>query len=86
MPKRSSFEIKKKILRCVREKSLSFAELERRINTGYRTIKANAEELEQFGKVKIEGIKHRANGRQAYMVSITGQGLKLLKRLETRKR
>ena len=81
MCKRSSFQIKKNILHCVKKQPLSFAELERKINTGYRTVKANCEELERFGYIKIEMTKHKANGRKAYIVSITEQGIKLLKRL-----
>lgn len=86
MPKRSSFQIKKSILACVRERPFSLAELERKINTGYRTVKANCEELELLGDVKIQAEKHKANGRKAYVVSITAQGLKLLGRLEGKER
>ena len=82
MPKRSSLDIKRQILSCVREKALSLAELERKINTGYRTVKSNAEELALFGNVRIEAVKHSANGRRAYMVSITAQGIRLLGGLE----
>jgi predicted transcriptional regulator len=82
MPKRSSFEIKMKILACLRERPLSFAELERKINTGYRTVKANCEELEQLGNVRIHAGTHKANARKAYTVSITVQGEKLLGRLQ----
>jgi predicted ArsR family transcriptional regulator len=86
MPKRPSFEIKKKILACLREKPLSYAELERKINTGFRTVKANCEELDLLGDVKIDVAKHKANGRKAHMVSITTQGIKLLGKLESRGR
>ncbi len=48
MSKRSSFEIKKNILKLTKtEKTL--AELERKINTGFNTIKSNCEDLEKFG-------------------------------------
>ena len=86
MPKRSSFEIKKRILSSLKEKPLSYAELERKVNTGYRTVKANCEELEQLGNVKIQEGTHKANARKAYTVSITSQGLKLLARLESKSR
>lgn len=82
MPKRSSFEIKKRILAALKEKPLTFAELERKVNTGYRTVKANCEELEQLGNVKIQEGTHKANARKAYTVSIAAQGLKLLGKLE----
>lgn len=80
MSKRSSYEIKKKILLALKDKSLSYAQLERKINTGFRTIKSNCQELEQFGQVKIDKIKHPATGRTAYIVSITKQGLKFLEK------
>lgn len=78
MFKRSSYDIKKKILLALKDKPLSYAQLERKINTGFRTIKSNCQELEQFGQVKIDKIKHPATGRTAYIVSITRQGLKFL--------
>jgi len=81
MSKRSSYEIKKKILLFVKEKPAYYASLERKVNTGFRTIKSSCKELEQFGQVKIKTIeKHPANGRRAHMVSITKQGLNLLKK------
>lgn len=85
MSKRSSHEIKKKILLCVRENAVTFAKLERKLSTGYRTIKDNCRELEQFGTIKINTIKHPANGKKAYIVSITKQGIKFLDKIKTRK-
>ena len=86
MSKRSSYEIKEKILFCVKEKPLSYAELERKVNTGYRTIKSNCKELEHFGQIKIETIKHPANGRIAHIVSITKQGIKLLNKTKAKEK
>ena len=45
MAKRSSYEIKEKIMIAVREKPATYAELERKVNTAYRSIKSNCEEL-----------------------------------------
>ena len=79
MPKRSSYDIKRKILLAVKEKSLTYAQLERKVNTGFRTIKANCEELEDFGTVKIDKLeKHPANARVFYKISITKQGMEYL--------
>ncbi len=79
MLKRTSIEIKKKILGAIKEKPLSFAKLERRIDTGFRTIKSNSLELESFGFVKIEKIKkHSANGRPSFLVKITSRGIEFL--------
>ena len=79
MPKRSSYAIKEKILSAVREKPATYAELERKVNTGYRTIKANCEELAKFSLIKIQSCKdHQANGRSYHLVCITEKGLVLL--------
>lgn len=80
MPKRSSYDIKEKILYVVREKPATYAELERKVNTGYRTIKQNCEELENFGQVQVEEIEHPANKKQSHVVHITEHGLKTLKK------
>jgi len=79
MSKRSSFEIKKKILELSKsEKTL--AELERKINTGFNTIKSNCEELEKFGFIKItKEKKHEKNGKPFFKIKITEQGNNFLK-------
>ncbi len=83
MSKRSSYEIKKKIISKVREGEATYAELERKINTGYRTIKANCEELEKYDLVKIKIVPHHpANGKPSTVVTITEKGLKLLQKEE----
>lgn len=79
MSKRTSFEIKKKILELSKtEKTL--AELERKINTGFNTIKSNCEELEKFGFLKITPEKkHSKNGKPFFKIKITEQGINFLK-------
>ena len=79
MHKRTSYEIKKKVLMVVKEKPSTYAQLERKVNTGYRSIKSNCEELQLYGQVKVVVKKHPANGRPSHMVSITESGLKTLK-------
>ena len=79
MFKRISIEIKRRILLAIRERSLSFAQLERKVNTGYRTIKSNCLELESFGFIEIERIKkHEANGKPSFLVKITSRGIEFL--------
>jgi len=81
MYKRTSIDIKKKILLSIKEKPLSFAQLERKVNTGYRTIKSNCLELESFGFVNIEKIKkHSANGKPSFLVKITERGIEFIKK------
>ena len=81
--KRSSQQIKKNILQILKAgKSYSYAELERKINTGYRSILNNCKELEVFGAIEIEKIsKHEANGKPYFQVSITNNGREILKKL-----
>ena len=81
--KRSSQQIKKAILQILRDgNSRSYAELERKINTGYRSILSNCKELEIFGAVIIEKLNnHEANGRPYFQVSITTNGREFLKKL-----
>lgn len=79
MAKRSSYIIKEKILHLLKESSATYAQLERKANTGYRTIKMNCEELEKFGQVSIDKIeRHESNGKPSYKVSITESGKKTL--------
>lgn len=86
MSKRTSYEIKKNILYCVREKPSTYAQLERKINTGFRSIKENCVELKSFGQVDIKLLKgNPANGRPYHLVSITKDGLDFIRRKEKKK-
>jgi len=68
-------EIKKKIISSLKKGDLSFAQLERKINTGFRTIKQNCEELEMFGLIQIlKEDKHPKNGKPFYTIKITTKG------------
>lgn len=79
MYKRSSFEIKKKILELSKNEK-TFAELERKINTNFNTIKENCNELEKFGFITIKKIlKHPKNGKHYFEIKITEQGINFLK-------
>ena len=81
MSKRSSFKIKEDILEYLKSSSMSYAQLERKINTGFDTIKSNCEELKKFGFVEIKKIpKHTRNGRPYFQIKITEKGLDFLKK------
>jgi len=57
MTKRKPLNIKKEILRVLKENGeLSLRELDIKVNTNYQTIRDQVKELEFFGKVEI--IKH----------------------------
>ena len=55
-PKRDSLEIKKEILKLLKEKEMTLRLLEKKVDTNPNTIKIQVRELEFFGFVKI--IKH----------------------------
>jgi predicted transcriptional regulator len=83
MPKRPSYEIQRKILLAVREGTLKYSELERRLRTGYRSIKSNCEQLKDHEYVEVDTIaKDPANGKPSYPVKITPKGKDFLKRIE----
>lgn len=81
--KRKSVEIKKAILRVLSDgKRYTYAELERKVNTGYRSIVSNCEELKGFNAVTITKQKsHEANGRPYFSVEITEQGRNFFRNL-----
>ena len=80
MSKRTSFEIKKKILSLLKSESLTYAQLERKTNTGFRTVKSNCEELALYGLVEIKKIeKHTLNGRHFFQIKITEKGRSFMK-------
>lgn len=79
MSKRTSFDIKKRILELLKSSSLTFAQLERKTNTGFNTIKNNCEELVLYGFIKIEKKeKHPKSGRPYFEISITNKGREFL--------
>lgn len=83
MKKRPTREIKQRILFILREKPSTYAQLERKANTGYRTVKTICEDLEQYGQVEVKHIeKHPANGRPSYEVNLTNQGRESIKKLK----
>ena len=68
---------------AVREEPLSYAQLERKINTGFRTIKQDCEELEAYDIISVEKIdKDPANGKPSYRIKITTHGIKSLEKLK----
>ena len=61
------------ILKILKEEGgeMSVKKLERKVNTNYQTILNNCEELEFFGKVKIQTTdKDSMNGREYIIVKI----------------
>ncbi len=80
MYKRSSFDIKRKVLFFLKKEDLTYAQLERKVNTGFRTIKLNCAELQNYGLIQIQEIgKHPSNGKVYFLIKITQRGLDFLK-------
>jgi len=62
MKKRKPLEIKKRILKILKERGeMSLRELDIKVNTSYQTIRDQIAELEFFGLVTI--IHHERNGK-----------------------
>jgi len=81
MSKRSSFNIKKKILGLIKSSPMTLAQLERKVNTGFNTIKSNCQELESYEFIKIEKKeKHPKSGKPYFQIKITEKGLEYLKK------
>lgn len=81
MSKRSSFDIKKKMLMLLKSSPMTLAQLERKINTGFNTVKSNCEELESYGFIKVEKKeKHPKSGKPYFQIKITEKGLEYLKK------
>lgn len=78
-PKRNSLEIKKEILKLLKNKEMALRSLERKVDTNPNTIKNQIEELEYFGFVEI--IKHKKSektGRPFTSVKLTKYGKELI--------
>ena len=64
MIRRIALDIKKEIIKLLKQKEMSLRELETKVNTNYQTIKTQIKELEYLGFIKT--IKHERsdkNGR-----------------------
>ncbi len=83
MSGRTSLELKKEILTVLRDgKTHSYAELERKVNSNWQTIRVHCKELEIFGSVKVEQKEsHEKNNKPYFEVSITRYGRDVLKKL-----
>lgn len=71
----SGLEIKKKIIKKLKEKSYSLRKLETKLNIGYNSIKLHCEELEYLGIIKIEKTSENSkNGRPYLIAKLTDYG------------
>jgi len=78
MARRTGLDIKKAIIKALKEKECSLRELETKVDSNYLSIKAHCKELEYFGFVEIiEHNKSENTGRSFTTVKITMNGRKL---------
>ena len=75
MPRKSGLQIKRQIIRELKNNNLSIRKLETKLNTNNITIRKHLEELEFFNIVRF--IKHKSNernGRPFTTVELTDYG------------
>lgn len=78
-----SLKIKKKILTALIEgKSLTYAQLEKKVKTNWKSIRAHCQELQIFECVKIqEKQHHKINNRSYTQITITKKGQEVIQRI-----
>lgn len=76
--------MKKDILSAlIKNKTLTFAQLEKKTNSNWKTIRAHCYELEVFNCVILKEMKsHTRNNKPYTEICITEQGINILKKLE----
>lgn len=78
MPRKSGLDIKKNLIKVLKEKECSLRELETKLNTNYLTVRNHCKELEYFDIIKF--VKHNENsknGRPYTTVRLTEKGKEL---------
>jgi predicted transcriptional regulator len=83
MSGRTSLELKKEILLILKDgKPHSYAELEKKVNSNWQTIRTHCKELQIFKCVKVALKQHHSKNNKPYFeVSITKEGNEILKRI-----
>jgi len=82
MSGRNSLKIKKGILYVLKDgKPHTFAELERKVNSNWETIRNHCKELEIFNIITIEKkTSHERNNKPYFEIMITKTGIEALKK------
>lgn len=85
MPKRTPYEVRKRILSVLRDKPLTFTQIQTKLSTNYDSVKNNCEELALYDLVAVKTIAHHPeNGKPSYEVSLTDRGFKTIKKFSAR--
>jgi predicted ArsR family transcriptional regulator len=86
MSKRKPYEVKKGILMLLREKPLSYTQIQTKLSTNYDSVKNNCDELEMYEFVKINKIeKHPENGKPSFDVELTQKGHHIANKFKAKK-
>lgn len=66
---------------------MTYAQLEKKVNSNWKTIRSHCYELEVFDCISLKEMKsHTRNNKPYTEISITKQGVDILKKLEKIKR
>ncbi len=81
MTKRKPYEVRVKILDILKEKPLTYTQIQTKLSTNYDSVKNNCEELELYGFIEVENKeKHPENGKPYYKVKLTPKGYEISKK------
>jgi predicted ArsR family transcriptional regulator len=81
--KRKPYEVRQKILMLLKEKPLSYTQLQTKLSTNYDSIKNNCEELKMYEFIDVKTIEnHPENGQPSHKVELTQKGAQIVKKLE----
>jgi predicted transcriptional regulator len=83
MSNRNPLQMKKQILSALMEnKSMSYAQLEKKVNSNWQTIRSHCKELEVFNCIDVKEMKsHTRNNKPYTEINITKEGIVILKKL-----
>jgi len=69
----------------LREKPLSYTQIQTKLSTNYDSVKNNCEELEMYEFVRIKKIeRHPENGKPSFDVELTERGHQITQKLRKR--
>lgn len=83
MSKRKTQEVRKGILMLLKEKPLTYTQIQNKLSTNYDSVKNNCEELQLYELVAINIIdRHPENGKPSFNVHLTNRGIEIAKKLK----
>jgi len=86
MSKRKPYEVRNEIMLLLRDKPLSYTQIQNKLSTNYDSVKNNCEELQNYELVKINIVeKHPENGKPSFDVELTPRGRQIIKQIKSKK-